>query len=176
MTTSTKHITLILHKLSGSQDRYGTITYHLDIPEKYTYIDLAEHIVSEGFLCEDEGLPNYLKRDRDFVYDFFEDFQDAAVIKELDSEIPADSTIIFSPNYYNYPKDPCLTLNYVYIRKDMRNIRWEKYMRDRNANGFSTMSREISMLMHEGDFTDDIEDPDLGTPCWTFGWGKQNKK
>jgi len=162
-----KHIQLILHKLSGSRDNYGTITYEMDIPDHFTYIDLALHILSEKYL-EQEGFANYLEKDDNFMYDFFEDFQDNAVIKNLDDLVPNNKRIIFSPNYYNYPKDPCITLNYVFIRKDMKNIRWKKYMQKIKTTGISDLTKEISMLMNESDFMDDVTDIELGSPCWSF--------
>ena len=122
---SHKNIKLILHKLSGSRDKYGTISHDINIPEHYTFIDLARYILSNGLLNDNEGLPNYIEKNGNYMYDFFEDFQDSSVIKNLRTKVPPNSILIFSPNYYNYPKDHRLTLNYVYIRKDMRNMRWK---------------------------------------------------
>jgi len=150
-----KQITLILHKLSGSQDSYGTIKHEIYIPNYYTYRNLAHYIVSEGFLQENEGLPNYIKKEGDYLYDFFEDFQDSAVIKDLDLIIHSD-VLIFSPNYYNYPKDPRLTLNYVYIRKDMRNMRWEK-----------NKQKRIAVEMSEPTCVD-VSDLQSSVPKWSY--------
>lgn len=169
-----KHIKLVLHKLSGSRDNYGTFSYNIDIPDHYTYIDLANYIVSEKYL-ESEGLMNYLEKDGNFVYDFFEDYKDSAVIKNLDDLVPANARIIFSPNYYNYPKDPAITLNYVYIRKDMRNMRWKKYIEKLNTNGI--LCQEVNMLMNENDFVCDIPETGLGSVCWSssfMNWIKRS--
>jgi len=117
---------------------------------------------------------NYLEKDGNFVYDFFEDYQDNAVIKNLDDVIPANTRIIFSPNYYNYPKDPAITLNYVYIRKDMRNMRWKKYMKKLNKNGL--LVREFNMLMNEDDFVCDIPEAGLGSLCWSSSFMKWMKR
>lgn len=172
-----KHIKLVIHKLSGSRDNYGTVSYNIDIPDHYTYIDLAIHIVTEKYL-ESEGLVRYLERDGNFVYDFFEDYQDSAVIKNLDDVIPAGSRVIFSPNYYNYPKDPAITLNYVYIRKDMRNMRWKKYIEKLNATDISNLSEEVGLLMRDSDFEYDIPQAEMGSICWSasfMGWIGGNK-
>jgi hypothetical protein len=165
-----KHITLVLHKLSGSQDKYGTIVHEMDIPDDYTYIVLAFRILSEGFLKE-EGLVNYLEKDEEFVYDFFEDFKDSAVIKNLEEVIPPNKRIIFSPNYYNFPKDRCLTLNYVYIRKDMRNIRWKNTLRKLAVDGFIDTSNDI-MISQDTKENDDVEKlVVVKKSCWwMFEW------
>jgi hypothetical protein len=165
-----KHITLVLHKLSGSQDKYGTIVHEMDIPDDYTYIVLAFRILSEGFLKE-EGFINYLEKDKEFVYDFFEDFKDSAVIKNLEEVIPQNKRIIFSPNYYNFPKDRCLTLNYVYIRKDMRNIRWKNTLRKLAADGFIDTSNDI-MISQDTKENDDVEKlVVVKKSCWwMFEW------
>ncbi|NBP16415.1 hypothetical protein EBU95_18855, partial [bacterium] len=75
-----------------------------------------------GLVDFDKVMKEYANVEDDFGFSAVSEAEYNAVIKNLDDVIPANTRIIFSPNYYNYPKDPAITLNYVYIRKDMRNM------------------------------------------------------